>query len=306
MIELKEIENGITLIATEYHDVDLNLLYVVRNNESYLLDTSTSLQIKAILDKLEETPKNAIISHAHLDHAGGSGYLYAQGSNVIAHKISASLLSDIDSAVYSFFPNRYVKWIGKENSKNFIDLIIQELGEPKVTTYNLPTSTFIKCFEAFGHVAGAIVCKIGKILFTGDEVQGSGIKGRAETNSIPQISSISDYLVTIYRLIQLKPEIIIPAHNYLPSNTRIIEGSEVERFLYSSLDSTLKLLEIAGNILDKPITLGEFTEKLLREYGINRKIYPQALITAEAIINYLGKKIARIKEGDVTLYFMKQ
>ncbi|QIW23812.1 MBL fold metallo-hydrolase [Sulfolobus sp. S-194] len=299
MIEIKEVDKGVKLIATEYHDVDLNMLYVEKGN--YLLDTSTSIQIKQIIDKLGLIPKNAVISHAHLDHAGGSGYLAGQGVNVIAHKISASLLSDQYNGIYSFFPKRYIKWIGEEESLKFINLIKEELGEPKIISTELPSSS-IKCFEAFGHVAGAIICEVNGIFFTGDEIQGSGIKGRAETDSIPQISSINDYLLTVYKLIKMKPEIIIPAHNYLPANKRIIDGSDVERFLYTSLESVLKLLVIAESILDKPSTLGEFAQRLLNEYGIKRKIYPQALITAEAIIKYFGKRIIKTKEGEAILY----
>ncbi|BDB99730.1 MBL fold metallo-hydrolase [Saccharolobus caldissimus] len=305
MIELKEIDKGIILIATEYHDVDLNLLFITKNNDNYLLDTSTSIQIKAIIDRLGITPKNAIISHAHLDHAGGSGYLSNQGTKVIAHPITASLLSDLDSSIYSFFPKRYIKWIGKEESEKFIKLIKEELGEPKITSINLPNSDFIKCLDAFGHVAGAIVCQSKGILFSGDEIQGSGIRGKTETNAIPQISSIPEYLLTIYKIIQIKPEIIIPAHNYLPINKRVIEGSEVDKFLYSSLEAVFKLLNIAESILEKPITLGQFTQKLLEEYGIKRKVYPQALITAEAILKYFDRKVKKIKEGDVILYSMK-
>lgn len=47
MIDLKEIDKGVKLIATEYHDVDLNLLYIEK--DGYLLDTSTSIQIQQII-----------------------------------------------------------------------------------------------------------------------------------------------------------------------------------------------------------------------------------------------------------------
>jgi len=303
MIDLKDIDKGVKLIATEYHDVDLNLLYIEK--DGYLLDTSTSIQIQQIIDKLGLIPKNAVISHAHLDHAGGSGYLTDKGVNVIAHEITASLLSDQYNGIYSFFPKRYIKWIGEEKSKKFINLIKEELGEPKITSTELPNSS-IKCFEAFGHVAGAIVCKVNEILFTGDEIQGSGIRGRSETDSIPQISSISDYLITVYKVIQIRPEIIIPAHNYLPTNKRILDGSDVEKFLYASLESVFKLLVISESILDKPVTLGEFTQRLLNEYGVKRKIYPQALITAEAIVKYFGKRIIKIREGETVLYSIRR
>ncbi|TRM93082.1 hypothetical protein DMP16_09615, partial [Sulfolobus sp. B1] len=212
MIELKEIDKGITLIATEYHDVDLNLLHVNRMDRRYLLDTSTSIQIESIINKIGELPDSAIISHAHLDHAGGSGYLSSKGVNVISHKITASLLSDNYSAIYSFFPNRFIKWIGEENGKSFVNLIKTELGSPKVSSTELPNDSEFKCFEAFGHVAGAIICKVGSVFFTGDEIQGSGIRGREETNSIPQISSIEEYLMTVYKLIKMRPDIIVPAH----------------------------------------------------------------------------------------------
>ncbi|AOL16532.1 hypothetical protein BFU36_07290 [Sulfolobus sp. A20] len=304
MIELKEIDKGITLIATEYHDVDLNLLHVNRMDRRYLLDTSTSIQIESIINKIGELPDSAIISHAHLDHAGGSGYLSSKGVNVISHKITASLLSDNYSAIYSFFPNRFIKWIGEENGKSFVNLIKTELGSPKVSSTELPNDSEFKCFEAFGHVAGAIICKVGSVFFTGDEIQGSGIRGREETNSIPQISSIEEYLMTVYKLIKMRPDIIVPAHNYLPNNSRIIEGTDVDKFLYSSLYSALELIDIAESILDKPKTLGEFTDNLLAEYGIKRKVYPQALITAEAILNYLRKseKLIIVREGEAELY----
>ncbi|TRM86030.1 hypothetical protein DJ526_10350 [Sulfolobus sp. A20-N-G8] len=102
----------------------------------------------------------------------------------------------------------------------------------------------------------------------------------------------------------MRPDIIVPAHNYLPNNSRIIEGTDVDKFLYSSLYSALELIDIAESILDKPKTLGEFTDNLLAEYGIKRKVYPQALITAEAILNYLRKseKLIIVREGEAELY----
>jgi hypothetical protein len=104
----------------------------------------------------------------------------------------------------------------------------------------------------------------------------------------------------------MRPEIIIPAHNYLPTNKRILDGSDVEKFLYASLESVFKLLVISESILDKPVTLGEFTQRLLNEYGVKRKIYPQALITAEAIVKYFGKRIIKIREGETVLYSIRR
>ncbi|ARM74682.1 MBL fold metallo-hydrolase [Acidianus manzaensis] len=257
MIELRNMSNEITLIATEYHDVDLNLLlYRGKTGKSILLDTSTAIQIKSIIDNIGYFPDIAVISHAHLDHAGGSEYLHDHGTIVITHPVSASLLSDLDTAIYSFFPKKYFKWIGEKESISFINLIKEELGNPKITSTQLNNANPVTCFDAFGHVTGAIICRIDNVFFTGDEIQGTGIRDRNETNSIPQISSIEDYLITIYKLINMKPEIIIPAHNYLPNNTRVIEGSSTETFLYSSIEAVLKLLHLTASILEERFLVG--------------------------------------------------
>ncbi|MDG7002110.1 MAG: hypothetical protein JRN15_23665, partial [Nitrososphaerota archaeon] len=65
-------------------------------------------------------------------------------------------------------------------------------------------------------------------------------------------------------------------------------------------------IEIGQSILSEEfLSLGEFTTRLLSHFGI-RNLYPQALITAEAIVSWLGADVEKIAEGEIDLFRLKK
>lgn len=303
-VYIEEILPGVSLVATSYGDVDLNLIYV--KDGGILLDTSTSSIIVSIVDKVG-LPKVAIITHPHEDHAGGSRYLAERGVRVIAHEYTKGLLYNSSVNVDSFFPMRHRSCFNPEYVDSFIKDYVSKIGSPTVTESFRGSLSIgnVKCIEAPGHVLGMTVCQVGDLLFTSDAVQGTGLRGRSTTDSIPQVSSIDDYIQTLNKLLRLRINYLVPGHNFLPYSKRVLTGNEAYDFLEKSIESIQRIVELSMDILSKePLTICEFAEKLLKSYGVKRGLYPQALITASAVIKYLaGRGVLRIvREGDVELY----
>ena len=302
-VATRELTDRVILIEGWYGDVALNLIYV--RDQGILLDTSTSGMIRDIVGELG-MPKLAIVTHPHEDHAGGSRFLADNGVEVVSHELAKAFLHNAQVNVDHFFPVRFRRCFSQDYADSFVKSYMGFIGSPRIT--RVFKGSFeaggVKCIEAFGHAPGTIVCIADGVMFTSDAVQGAGLKGSSTTDSIPQISSIEDYLVTLNRLMRIKVNSIVPAHNFLPYGKRVLEGDEAYSFLQSSVDAVLRLLEISESILSKPATLCEFAEELLRQYGVKRGLYPQALITANAILNFYRRRgvLSVVSEGDVEVY----
>lgn len=306
-VTVKDLTSKVSLVGTYYGDVELNMLYV--KDAGILLDTATSSIIVDVVNAIG-LPKVAIITHPHEDHAGGSGFLASKGVKVIAHDVARGLLYSNVINVDSFFPIRFRRCFDPDSVNSMISDFRGKVGSPVVHESFRGRLRLgdVECIEAFGHVSGTIVCIVDGVMFTSDAVQGSGLRGSNTTDSIPQVTSIDDYLQTLNTLRSLNVKMLVPGHNYLPFAKRVLEGDEVKEFIDSSISSIIKLLNLGKSILEeRPMTLCEFTSELIREYGVRRKLYLQALMTGEAIIRYYRRRglINVIKEGDVKLYYIK-
>ena len=306
-VTVRELTSRVSLVGTYYGDVELNMVYV--KDSGVLLDTSTSSIIEDVV-KVIGLPKMAIITHPHEDHAGGSGYLASRGVRVIAHEVARGFLYNNVINVDSFFPLKYRPCFNPEFTESFIRDFRSKVGSPVIheSFRGMLNLSGIKCIEAFGHTSGTVVCIVDDVMFTSDAVQGSGLRGMSTTDSIPQVSSIDDYLQTLNTLKGIKVKMLVPGHNFLPFAKRVLEGNEVEGFINASIEAVNKLLGIAKVLLsERPLTICEFADNLIHEYGVKRALYPQALITANAIIKYYRRRrlLKVIKEGDVELYSIK-
>ncbi len=303
-VAISDLEKEVKLVKIFYSGVELNLVLVERNKK-VLLDTGTSRLITKINERVG-TPEFSIITHAHHDHAGGSGFLASKGSSTRANNLTSALLNSAIEAVRAFYPIRHRLYFDTKFSKDYEMGMLKDFGSPKILSTQLSDiarETNIVCHTASGHTSSSMVCEFEKILFTSDCVQGSGIKPSGGVFSIPQIWSFTEYLLTLQRIRSLKPRLIIPGHNFLPSSRRVIEGSEIDRFLGASEETAYKLLELGRNILtDGAVTLAELAQKLLTNYGTKTKLYPQALITSEAVLRYHKDKLACVNEGDIATY----
>ncbi|KUO84360.1 MAG: MBL fold metallo-hydrolase [Caldivirga sp.] len=309
MVEVivKELTSGVNLVGTYYGDVELNMVYV--KGSGVLLDTATTGIIEDVVNAIG-LPKVAIVTHPHEDHAGGSAYLANRGVKVIAHDVARGFLYSNLVNVDSFFPLRYRRCFDQELVESLIKDFRAKIGSPVIheSFRGVLRINGVECLEAFGHTSGTVVCIANGVMFTSDAVQGSGIRGSKVTDSIPQVSSIDDYLNTLNMLKSISVKMLVPGHNYLPPAKRVLEGDEIKEFINTSMNSINKLLNLGRLILEeRPMTICEFASELIREYGVKRGLYLQALITAEAILKYYRRRglLRVIKEGDVALYAIR-
>ena len=95
-------------------------------------------------------------------------------------------------------------------------------------------------------------------------------------------------------------------HNYLPFNSNVVEGSNIDRLLFESKNVVKELVEMGRSILDDGfLTLGEFATRLLNLFGI-RDLYPQAIITAQSILSWLSSSIEKTSEGEIEFFRLKK
>ncbi len=299
-ISIKEIGKNINLISTYYHDVSLYLISVKVDNKLILFDSSTSTQIKDITE-ITGMPNYCIITHAHPDHAGGSGFLHHNGTVTVSSPANKALLFDSRTLLDSFFPERFRKFFENKYLSETISTILGESKDIHIENTFVPIKD-IEMINAPGHTSASLFIKYDNIIFTSDEIQGLGIIGKDSTDSIPQIWSINDYLMTLNKIKNCKIDILVPGHNFMPLKKAIVEGDDIYKFIDYSINFVYKLLYLAMDILIEPVTLQEFAERLLMKTGHRNGIYPQAFITCESILNFLGHRITVQKEGDICTY----
>ena len=299
-ISVMELGKNINLISTYYHDVSLYLVSAKVNDKLYLFDSATSSQIKDIT-RIIGFPDYCIITHAHPDHAGGSGFLNHHGTVTISSPENNALLFNSRTLLDSFFPERFRKFFSSEYVSDTVSTILEESRDVHIEKTILP-GKHIEMINAPGHTSASLFVRYNNIIFTSDEVQGTGITGSKSTDSIPQIWSINDYLMTLNKIKNLPLDILVPGHNFQPFNKAILEGNEAYKFIDDSIDFVYKLVNSSIDILTEPVTLGEFAIKLLKETGHKNGIYPQVFITCESIINFLGDRVNEQKEGDISVF----
>ena len=302
-IEITDIDENITLIKTNYDDVKLYLISL--NNFKVLFDSATDAKIREILMMIDK-PKYAIITHAHPDHAGGTGYLYSNGVITSSNITNKCLLYDENIMSKSFIPEYIQKEFNyKSFIKDYIEKIKVECKNPKIGSIEYPRIDGLKIINGKGHTSGTLLIYYNGLLFTSDGIQGTGINGRNRTDAIPQIWSINNYLMTLNNIKKLNINTIVPGHNFMPFNKPLIEGNNVQEFIYKSEEYVYKLLNTSFDILIDKMTLMEFTSKLLGKTGHKNEVYPQAFITSMAILNFIKNDIFIEKEGDEFMYKLK-
>ena len=181
-----------------------------------------------------------------------------------------------------------------------------ELSSPIIHSTDLQSVNGVRCIYAPGHSIDQIACKIGGLVFASDSIQGTGIEGDTFGKRIPQIASIGDYIRTIDTYAEMEPETMVLGHNYLPFNSNVVEGSNIDRLLFESKNVVKELVEMGRSILDDGfLTLGEFATRLLNLFGIS-DLYPQAIITAQSILSWLSSSIEKTSEGEIEFFRLKK
>src|SRR3569832_429042 len=99
----QDLPHGITLIDTGYHRPRFDASYlVVAGGEAAMVDVGTShseprqLQVLAVKRIAREQARDVMITHVHLDHAGGAGALlqHLPIAHLVAHPRGAAHMID--------------------------------------------------------------------------------------------------------------------------------------------------------------------------------------------------------------------
>ncbi len=225
----EKISDGIYLIDTEYLDRKgyAASYIIIDNNEVAIIETNTNFAIPKILKGLQllnidkKQVKHIILTHIHLDHAGGAGLLMNKLPNAKLilhqrgerHMISPEKL--IESVKYVYGEDEYKKMYGD----------ILPIEKDKIYAVSEDENFYLGkrelyIFESLGHAKHhiSIFDKKTKTLFTGDSF-GIGYKNFkfddeqiVFPSSSPTQFDPEKAIATINKSIELEPDNICLTH----------------------------------------------------------------------------------------------
>lgn len=180
------------LIDTEFLDREGQVaVYLLDTGEPILVDSGTSRTAETILGSIRDLGfepdeiENVVITHLHLDHAGGAGYLADELENATFYcrEEAYEFLTDLDSATELVQAARRV--LG-ERAKVYGNL---KVIDPERVTRLSPGDTVkagdatLNLIDASGHAHHqlAIYCPDRRILFPADE---AGVYRRGEVQPV--------------------------------------------------------------------------------------------------------------------------
>jgi len=184
--------------------------YLMKGRHSnVLIDSglpSTWPQVQNGLAEVGLTPADVnvvLLTHEHIDHAGGAPYFPRQ-TLVGAHRLAASKLSLKDE--FSLMNQAFELTLDDFH----IGLLLAEgtvidLGDFELHVLHTP-----------GHCSGAVCFYEARhhVLFSGDTIMANGVIG-----GVLGSGNVSDYLNSMHRLAMLKVEHLLPGHGRVSTNS---------------------------------------------------------------------------------------
>ena len=167
-----------------------------------LIDTGLPASVNTLIDamaSIDVTPESldlVVLSHEHVDHAGGAPHL-ARYCPVAAHRLAANKLALQDEFALMN------KAFSEELEAFEIDLILNEGCRIEAGGITL------EVLHTPGHCSGSI-CLLEptrRILFSSDTIMANGIIG-----GVLGSGNASDYVASLQRLAMLRLEHVLPGH----------------------------------------------------------------------------------------------
>jgi cyclase len=225
---VEKVADGVWMATT---DQTSNVGWFLVGDEVVVVDAGADAATgKALLDKIQETAgkpvRYLIITHAHGDHAGGTGVFVAAGADVISSESSAPSLAPLVG--------------GASKSKSSLLALSERLvlfgNTRRVAIY----------FLGPAHTAGDIVVLLPdeKILFSGDIVLGK----RAPYMQSPDVDP-SGWENILARLAKLDIEKIVPGHGTLGTRQAIADTYGYVKKM-NDLAHTLVLEKVSETLIE--------------------------------------------------------
>lgn len=224
----EQLADGVYAIEAQFEDVPLQV-YVIVGDAVAVIDpgvvTTPEAQLAAGLKELGLSLSNVemvLITHGHHDHFGGNGVMKAHnpGLRVLVHGNDAAWVSDVDRYVEESVGRLAPEWTPPPGHVERIRRLcgdaapVDELlehgqtvdlgGGHRLHIEHIPAHTD-------GHVA--LFHERGKVLFTGDALQGHGTPLLRRPDFYPTYNSVPNYMRSLDYFAACGAEIVGTAHN---------------------------------------------------------------------------------------------
>lgn len=213
---------------------DVSNVYFVGEDEVILIDSGypTAESVESIFNALRElgnpSVKAIVLTHVHLDHAGGVPDIIREtGAPLYAHHLESESFKEM-------FPGEQInKTIGEGDDIQVCGINLKVLHMP-------------------GHTAGHLCfyCESRGILFTGDLVIGGSF-----AVIVPPGGNMTEYMVSLNRMAEMPLEIILPGHG-LPVNDPIVK---IEEYI---LHRKLREIQILKQLKNGPKSIPDMAEEI--------------------------------------------
>jgi hydroxyacylglutathione hydrolase len=228
-----------------------NVYLVMGTSKNLLIDTGMAVHFPKLKGSLSqvglaiEDIHLIVLTHEHFDHIGAAAY-FPEKTIIAAHRLAANKIHMQDEFVmmrkYFDVPARAFNadlWIDGDS--------VFDLGNYRLRTIHTP-----------GHCSGCIcLYEPGqRLLFTGDTISGGG-----QLSGIFPSGSISDYVDSIGRLLELRIEELYPGHGPISTNPQedlqrasgearvLLEDS---RALFEALDTRATFKSLFASVRKPP------------------------------------------------------
>ncbi len=223
-------------------------------------------------------------THWHGDHIGCNKQIkIASGATIAIHVKDKPLMESLDAQrveFYDRFPHHFPPPALDERNTCRADLVLREadrlkLGRRQFEVIGLP-----------GHTPGSIGLhdRAGRMLLTGDSVQGRGIEGH-----LAMVMEVEPYLAALRKAQELPVERIIMNHAYSPFDSAVLEGQDAAQLLRESIATVEEYVSALQAYVGerRRMSLVEATDFLCARYGTRPRSL-MAMCTTDSILRKLG------------------
>ena len=223
MVDVKEIAEKIYLIDDQLYSIPKwGSVYLIDEVKKALIDTGPTTSANTVLEGLKQVgvrPEDMdylIVTHVHLDHAGGAGFLLKgmPQAQVVVHHKGAKYLVNPEKLVGSVMATQ-----GEEAMAKLGEVVPLESEQIKPVNENdelrLSENQVLKFIDAPGHAPHELCIYESRNngLFSGDAIGISVAENKVLLPLTPPPSfDLALYLDTLERLMVLQVKIIYFAH----------------------------------------------------------------------------------------------